>query len=61
MTALADVFARLISDPAFADAIRRNPAEALRAFNLDASELSRLEAALDISVTRSDEYPVATD
>lgn len=61
MTALADVFARLTSDPSFADAIRRNPVEALRAFNLDAGELRRLELALDASLNRTGEYRRATD
>ena len=61
MTALAEVFARLTSDPSFADEIRQNPGNALRAFNLTASELARLEAALDIEPIRTGEYPTATD
>lgn len=52
MSALAEVFARLISDPSFADDIRRNPVEALRSFDLDAGELARLESALGVVLTR---------
>jgi len=61
MTALAEVFARLTTSPSFADEIRTNPAEALRAFDLTANEVLRLASALDISIVRIGEHPTATD
>lgn len=61
MTALADVFERLTADPSFADDIRRNPAEALREFDLDASELIRLERALGSPLSGAGEYRPAPD
>lgn len=50
MTELARVLGRLTSDPDFADRIRRDPATALREFDLDSNELARLERALSISL-----------
>lgn len=50
MTELARVFERLTSDQEFADEIRRDPAKALREFDLDAHELTRLERALGLSI-----------
>lgn len=61
MTALAEVFARLTSDPAFADEIRRDPSAALGPFGLDASEFSRLELALGSSLYRDGKHQTATD
>jgi len=61
MTSLADVFARLTSDPSFADSIRRNPVEALHEYDLDAGELSRLELAIGAPLSVDGEYRSATD
>ncbi|MGB8862044.1 MAG: hypothetical protein WCC60_22500 [Ilumatobacteraceae bacterium] len=49
MQGLDDVFARLANDPTFADAIRNDPARALRPYHLDDAELGRLEHALGIA------------
>jgi len=49
MADLDVVLARVANDPAFADAVRNDPTNALRGYQLDASELSRLEHALGVA------------
>jgi hypothetical protein len=49
MADLAAVLTRVTNDPAFADAIRHDPVTALRGYQLDPSELRRLEQALGIA------------
>lgn len=46
MAGLDIVMARVANDATFADALRTDPATALRGYQLDASELARLEQAL---------------
>lgn len=46
MAGLDIVMARVANDAGFADALRTDPANALRGYHLDASELERLEQAL---------------
>lgn len=43
MASLDQVFARLADDPTFADAIRTDPASALRGIDLSDTDLRRLE------------------
>lgn len=43
MAGLSDVMSKLASDPAFADAVRSNPTDALRGFDLSADDLVRIE------------------
>jgi hypothetical protein len=47
MSALAEVFERLASDPSFADEVRGDPTTALREFNLSPGDLCRIEQAID--------------
>jgi|CXWL01.1.fsa_nt_gi hypothetical protein len=54
MTALAEVFERLASDPSFADQVRSDPATALREFKLSPGELRRIEQAIDASFPTPD-------
>jgi|JI10StandDraft_1071094.scaffolds.fasta_scaffold57548_3 hypothetical protein len=49
MAGLDAVFARLANDPTFADAIRTDPAVALRGYPLESTELARLERALGLA------------
>ncbi len=49
---LADVFARLTADPHFADEIRRQPADALRGYQLSSDDLRRISAAVDVQPLR---------
>ena len=46
MAGLDDALARIANDPAWADAVRTNPTDALRGFDLGPDELARLEHAL---------------
>ena len=48
MPGLDAVFARVANDPSFADAIRNDPAAALRGYLLEPAELGRLERALGL-------------
>ena len=50
VASLDHVFARLVDDPPFADAVRSDPASALRAYDLTASDLRRLETFLSDKV-----------
>jgi hypothetical protein len=47
MPGIEDVFARLANDEQFAQALRLDPAATLREFSLSASDLVRLERALN--------------
>ena len=49
MAGLDDALARIANDPAWADAVRIQPQEALRGYDLDPQELGRLEHALGIN------------
>lgn len=46
MSGLDEVLARIANDPTWADAVRTNPTDALRGYDLDPDELSRLEHAM---------------
>lgn len=46
MSDLERVFARLADDAGFADAVRLDPLDALRPYDLSADDLRRIEAAL---------------
>jgi len=46
MAGLDEVMARVANDPLFADAVRTDPTNALRGYQLDPSELARLERAV---------------
>ena len=46
MPGIEAVFVRLVDDPAFADALRARPAEALRGYDLSDADLRRIEAAI---------------
>ena len=49
MAGLDDALARIANDPAWADAVRTQPQEALRGYDLDPQDLGRLEHALGIN------------
>ena len=51
MAGLDEVMARVANDPAFADAVRTDPTNTLRGYQLDPSELARLERALGATPT----------
>ncbi|MEQ1700700.1 MAG: hypothetical protein ABMA25_11350 [Ilumatobacteraceae bacterium] len=56
MAGLDIVMARVANDATFADALRTDPTAALRGYQLDASELARLEHA--IGAVTSAEWPL---
>jgi hypothetical protein len=58
MTQFDDVVARLTNDPSFADAIRTDPARALRGFRLDNDQLRRLEQMVAPSPTTPPPNPM---
>jgi hypothetical protein len=51
MSDLAQVLARISSDPGFADAVRERPSVALRGYDLDDADLRRVEAVISGSIS----------
>jgi hypothetical protein len=51
MAGLEAVFSRIANDPSFADAVRADPVQALRGYQLDPAGLARVAHALGIATT----------